>query len=1007
MPLGVRAQVQFFTSPPEIDSFPVVRSTISVEYSGSPALFDKSNLSVQEDGQAITNFELLDCDESDAASIALLVDVSESMMFTLWKGSDEFYNSFVNFTDQLHAPTEYALIPFNDTVSRIIPASYRTQDFFKVGDPNNLSEFIDSIGGLQFSGNTDVDFAIWRATEHLKRASHSRKAIVLMTDDGIYDYPGLVALLKQEGMSLFVLELDADTIKGNIVAANESGGKFFSPRDSTEVGPMMTEIAKAIFAKKCTMRYVSDHPCPWWSEKTLWIGLNYQNEKLAQTHYFSLGPNKRDSIAPRISEMQVGPSSRIVRADEDFPCQRGIRSFTDSALVNFAKLSRVRALPKFAYDSLVVNDLSQPAEGYYIATDSNGNASRIKITYIPAPDTLSPVWSVPFNTAPEQYQLTATEFRKHDRGIKSIVLEASSSNAKLDSVIYASARLAEVYVSRIDYTQPATACLIAIDSVGNDSSTCITFVVGRSDINPPVIIQSAAVSPYIAMMADVTELRAGDVGIRSISVTPISNLSGSSIQYKSPFVAEVTAAIADSLYAAAALVTALDSAGNSSQKQLVYTPLPDVLAPAYALDPVNAQRRDLTFSESQPWDRGLRSVDVLQSSNISSTQSSFARRVSGWTFTSIDPYMIATAEVEAQDSAGNRTTITITIPAQTPPVKLPLSYEDPIDFGTVTAPALLKRSIAVANPDDDPVVIAGGTWSGDDSIFSVVTPLPAAFAPGSMNNIAFNYRPLLLGDWAATYTIETTNGEKYPIRMKGSSTGLLNLTLSDVAVLNAGDAGELTLGIEGTPDVMNLDTLSFSLTLDDDVAKLLRPSTSCADADWFCNYSLDWSTPGSGRYDIRLERKTTERSLELSPSPRLRIPFKTYLSGKLQTAVAVTNVFASRATVTSQAGSIAIGESCGDSIIVDRLSKAATTRIERAEVGPNSELLLGFSSVSDQEVTITLVDLKGLRCFETSRAVEQGKNLLRMKLPDLPSGAYQLVITSETGTHRRAVHIVH
>src|SRR5687768_14172843 len=96
----LHAQVQFFTTPPDIDSFPIVNSKVSVAFNGLPAPFTKSNLTVQEDGQ-VTGFELVNCDESDAASIAVLFDVSESMVVTLFRGNDEFYQAFRDFTLEL------------------------------------------------------------------------------------------------------------------------------------------------------------------------------------------------------------------------------------------------------------------------------------------------------------------------------------------------------------------------------------------------------------------------------------------------------------------------------------------------------------------------------------------------------------------------------------------------------------------------------------------------------------------------------------------------------------------------------------------------------------------------------------------------------------------------------------------------------------------------------------------------------------------------------------------
>ncbi len=1000
----LHAQVQFFTAPPDIDSFPVVKTKVSIAYNGRPAPIAKSNLSIQEDGQN-TDFELLDCDESEAASIAVLFDVSESMAVTLFRGNDEFYRAFVDFTLELTLTSEVALVPFNDSVRRIIPASYRSQDFFQWDQPADVAEFLDSVGGLQFKGNTNVDLGIWKAAEHLRKGANRRKAIILVTDDGIYDREALIELLRQVEISLFVLELDADTIKGNLVTANETGGKFYSPKDSTELGQTMSLIARSIYAKKCTLRYVSTHPCPWWSTKTLWIGLNYQKQSLAETHYFKLGPNRRDTVAPILTETPVGSASIIVRADENFPCDVGIKSLTDSALVNFAKISRVRSLPQFGYDSLVIIDLSQPADGYYIAIDSNGNRSQLRISYAPEPDRLSPQWNLPIKIAPEQYQLTATEFRKWDRGLREVALAPGSSNIRLDSLIYASSRLAQVYLSRIDPAMPASACVVAIDSVDNDSSICITFDVSITDNNPPFITQRPSESPYSSMIADVTELRSGDRGILSITVTPVSNVTASSTNFTSAFIADVTVPITDSLYDADAIVTAVDSLGNASQLTLRYSPQPDGLGPRTLITVDDLATQTLAITETQAWDRGIASVAIISSSNVNPSQLTDTRRSSDWRFVAIDPFIDGIAKVEAIDSAGNPTTIDITIPAQSPPVELPLAYMDLLDFGTVQSPALVKLSVDVINPNDGPVSILRGSLTGDDSVFSLATMLPSVFGPAGATSLGFNFNPKLLGDWSAIYTIETDNGVKYPIRLRGSSMGVVTVDASDESVSLSGEFGVLSLDVSGSPDVINLDTVRFVLAVDDDVAALTAPSNTCANSDWICNYNVQWSELARGSYALELTRVSSLRSLEFSTSPTLSIPFRTFMSGKLRTDVRISDLKASRSLTSMEQGSIVIGQSCGDSIIVAALVDQVAG-IRALQTNGNGTIQLEYFSAVDDQITLMLVNLIGLTCIQSSISVTGGLNSAILPIHDLVSGSYRFVLSSQTGIYSRAINIV-
>lgn len=985
--------VQFYTTPPVIDSFPIVKTTISVAYNGRPAPINSSHLSVLEDGRP-TPFQLLDCDESDSASIAMLVDVSESMKFTLWKGSDEFYQAFSVFANSIYTPSEFALIPFNDTVARILPATYRNADYFKAGDPSDIAEFIDSIGGLQFAGNTDVDYAIRQAALHLTKAVHRRKAIVLVTDDAIYDYEGLIALLKLQNIALFVLELDADTIRGNIITANETGGKFFSPRDSTEIAPMMLEIAAGIFAKKCTLRYVSTHPCPWWSRKTLWVGLNFQMMSLTQTHYFELGPNRRDSIAPSLRETYINEVTRIVSAQEDFPCDRGIMAFTDSALVNFAKLTRARdLLPISAYDYLVVADPSQSAHGWYIATDSNGNTERIAIQYTPPPDLLPPVWSNAAKSGPDQTLIVATELRKNDRGIKQIALLPTSQNARIDSVLYPSHKIAHVYVSRIDPAAEAAACLTAIDSVGNDSNICLYFYTSDADLNPPVIGQTPTSSPYLTIDATITEWRTGDRGIAEVVVIPVANVSGSSTAFTNVYAASASIAIADSLYPAQAIVLARDSAGNEAERVLTYEPLPDSLAPEHSIVSIDNVSSALTITEMQAWDRGIASVTLVQGTNVSTTKTSDSRRVMDWQINSVDPYIDGIARFSAEDSAGNVVEITVVIPAQTKPGLKPLTYADPLDFGTVAAPAYAKRTLTLSNPNGEDITLVSAGLLGDDSVLAALDAFPVTVSANGSIDLSFEYTPTLLGDWQATYTIETVQGTTYPIRLKGSSTGIITAAVSHEAVKLSGETGELTIAFSGIPDVSNLDTLQFRLSLNEDVAVLSAPTSTCSNTNWLCNYALGWSDNGEGTYSFQLVRKSEGRSLDLGASPSLKLPFKTYLSEDLSTDVTISDGSATRSTFIGTAGSISVGEACGDPVIRASLERALPAEIRSLKVGAH-QLTAAYFSGDAARVQVMVIDILGSIVYERSSEVTSGMNTIVMPVEELASGQYRLLIRS-------------
>lgn len=1000
------AQLQFFTSVPNIDSFPVVKVPISVSYNGKPAPIEKKHLSILEDGNAVTDFELIGCDEADAASIALFVDISGSMQFTvLYNGPSYFYDGFSAFVRNIYAPSEIALIPFNDTVSRVLPISYRAQDFFKAEDYNDTTELIDSVGGFLFAGNTDVDYALWIATQHLTKGAHRRKAIVLVTDDAIYAENAVTKMLKDEGIALFVLEMDNDTIIKNISVANATGGKLFSPGDSTEIPMMMEQIAQAIYAKTCTVRYVSKHPCPWYSEKILWLGLNYQSYSRSETHRFKLGPNNKDTIAPVLTETVLSQSSRIIKATENFPCTRGIASFTDSALVNFAKMTRFRQWSNLVYDSIVVVNESMPAHGWYIAIDSSSNASRIEIEYTPPPDTLDPVWTIPLVKG-QQYNASVTEVRKWDRGLKDVTLDPASINLKLDSISFISHKIAQAYVSILDVSKAASGCLVAFDSVGNEGRVCMDWSAVAGDERPPVITQTTETSPYLTLSATVDELQPKDRGLLSISFTPISNAGVETVSYLSAFEATVSIPLLDSMFDASGRIVAVDSAGNRSEQVILYSTRQDRFPPVANVIIVDASTREVLFADKAAWDRGILSVTVLSAVNTNADPVIFLdKHNASIRLQLVDPYTEATISVEAIDSVGNPTSVVVAIPADVKPELKPLIVNDPLDFGSTPAPAFMRQSVRVTNPNIEAVTLLSGTWTGDDSVFAYDMDFPLSIEAGQSADLYYIFRPQLLGDWVGLYEIVSDKLTPFSIRTLGQSTGIIHISASSEAVTSAGAKGTLRLQIEGIPSIMNLDQLSFTITVDPNVATLESPKTECASYPWLCNYRLDWSELQPGQYRCNMERLSPALSLIVTPETHLDIPFATHLGISPASVVELLEGSASLAEVVLNSGSIAMGDECADETIRAAMNGELALQLSQVHVA-DGYLSLSFESYQDGPATLSVTDMSGKKYVQATIEVRTGQNLQTLNVDGLPSGAYLLVMKSAGSVVSRKIEIV-
>lgn len=1001
-PQSLSAQIQFIAAPPEIDSFPIVRSYISVSENGGIAPITNRDLQILEDGVNVPNFELINCDESSDASIALLVDISGSMDFTVQiNGVREYINAYSEFFKHVPFGSEISLIPFNDTVWRHVPGYYGSKQFFQAAVTADTSELKDSLTALRFGGNTDVDFAIGYAVQVLKASTKSRKAIVLVTDDGIFDERWVSNLLKKSNTPIFILELDKDTIQGNLSVSIQTGGKLLVPRDSSEYAPMMALIAKAIFGKRCIVRYESNHPCPWWSRKTLWFGLKYKASNLTQTHYFHLGSNKRDSIPPTLTVTNSSPTSRFVLAEEIFPCNRGIRSFTDSGLVNFSKLRREFKLPNSAWDTIAVIDPRMPAHGYYIAVDSSGNRGVVEVTYEPPGDLLPPTLTQPILTG-QQYATSIAEIRPWDSGIERVWL-SSAINLKVDSVVYQSQKRAMMYASIIDRFSAASGCVAAQDSAGNIDSICVRWNGLDKDNLPPQFQQDVQAQPRTVMSGRVTEMRTGDAGLMQVTVTSLVNSDMASSAIASRYEAFVRSSIKDSMYPARAYVNALDSLGNSVDDTLRYEPLPDLLPPA--LSSSGTTTIMVTAKESAAWDRGLVSVTQTASSNASISALTFVdRTLATLTVTAVDPYQRATASFIASDSAGNSSVIDVVIAAQTKLPLAPLEVTEPLVFPTTPAPAYLYRYVIARNPNDDIFILESGSMAGNDSVFSYAGGFPVMFGPGETLQLPFVFTPTLVGNWSGTYTFVTSTGDQTRVRLQGASTGEITVRASNESVAWSGESGTLEVTFTGTPNPLNVDRIQFTLQVNTDNVRLGTPVIAgCTGADDLCNYTVTSTDRGDGKYDVELVRKSDARSLEFTS--RVEIPFTTYLAPTTTTPVYIVSPTAFPLTTATYAdGRIAVGNTCGDSLVRLVLNNQLD-RIERIEIDAASVLMVDLNREITGAVDVQVLDLRGSVIATVHHDYRTPTRELRAVLEPLASGTYIVSVRTSTLNASRLLQI--
>ncbi len=1014
--LPVHGQVVLSVAQPVIDSFPIVDIAVNITDSGGPAtLVNSSNFSVREDGIPATVLGLHDCDGASNAAIVFIIDTSESMNGSLGSGPfasrsyGMFDHALSQFLSSIPGASSLALVPFADTASYSYPGS--PSNFYASNITADTTALMAHVTAFRYVGtNTEVDPGIAQAAQLLTRNTLPRRVMVLVTDAPVDEADSVQLYLDSLGIQLYVLDVDRDSAVvdyANHDLAIGTGGAYFKAYDTTLYAPMLLDISNLIFSEHCILEYRSLLPCPNWNTHQVEVSLNYNGTTEQAFTSYTLGRVTHDSLPPRLALDTPGMFSRVLHAYEFSACEGRMKSLTDSASSNFIVM-QLGFSPDSATDSLSVIDTLFPAEAYFVATDSSGNISRIDIHYQPEPDIHAPQFGAPMHNANSIVE-TIEEMLPWDRGIDTIYLSAGAKNILLDSIHYAGNRLAHAYLQIVSINDSAHGCIVAIDSVGNTDSICIESGGTVADTLPPLFVQDPIAEPRLTLSGKVTDMRPHDRGIREVILTPLSNTAAPQVFYDSSQEARVGVSLLDSMYPARALVEAYDSAGNFLRDSLRYEPLPDTTPPLISVTtPTN-----FTFifyaTDTQAWDRGIASLALLPSSvNASSSPAMFldGHRAT-LTATITDQTQNATMIVQAVDSAGNQTTRTVTYSGN--PL-IPLG-DSIIDFGTVSAPATITRSIALTNRNDVPVTVNVQSMQGDAAEFTMLTPSPLTFSAYGSQIVEFEFHPSLIGTYKASAILQgvDTLGS---FTLLGRSTGTIQLAL-DTTTVTVGGKGELHLSIDVVPKPSNLDTIGFTLTYDPNFLTFGDPE-NCPNGSLdtgICNYRAFWSGGTDGNRQAMLIRTDTTKISTLSfGHTELTFPFQTYVSTNESTAVHILPLATYSATVGSVTDGLVIAQ---DTCATETLRSAmmSQTPFKIISINPDpaqSSLTVSVESATESDAEICIVSSSGITEHIFPCHFSAGEQ--SVLLPELPgsSGMYEIVI-KENGKvmDRQPIEIVH
>jgi hypothetical protein len=739
---------------------------------------------------------------------------------------------------------------------------------------------------------------------------------------------------------------------------------------------------------------VSPDPCPWYAQHSIGIDLNYRTFKKLTTVAYPLGRKIIDITPPTVTSSQHGTLGIGVLATDPFPCERGIKSFRDSAMTNLVKLKRTFKLPAFAFDSLVVIDSMLPGSAVYIVADSAGNTVKHLVEYFPKPDTIAP-FIPPSVSSSGEFIVGIRESRPWDRGIKSVTLQPGSLNIRFDSAVYVQRSLARAYLTVLNKKDSAFGCLIATDSAGNASTECMTWYGEAKDIYPPVFSQDPIAIPRIQLTGSITEQRPFDKGLRDITVTALKNTGGAKVSLASTALAFVSVTLLDSLQPAVARVAVSDSAGHLVIDSLVYTPESDTFEPSCTLTDSTKWIKQFQATELRSWDRGIKSVTVSAINNLVASPAQFASRSEATLqLTVIDTFRAASAIVTATDSVGRECSSQVAF-APADIIRLLPFISNPssgrVDFGTIDAQTSISGSIQLTNPNPVSVTISRVRTTGDVTDITWLEKEPISFAAGESKTFNYSYSPQLLGSDIASFVYSNDTMDFASVALTGEARAHVQIRVGSVAFAQSNTIEELRISVGASPSPINIDSIGFSLKFNRDLLELKGlPELLCKVNGVDCSFSLQSNGEGDSVINFLLIRNPSKSVVTLSiDEPVIRLLFTSFLTTVTETPLEVINAFASQSSiVTSEPGVAKVGSVCGDSTVRTAMRGPLSLVLTSIQPNPATHSVI-VSAVGSGVATLRITDASGSIVRATDVTLN-GAPLHTIDVSKLANGSYQL-----------------
>ena len=330
-----------------------------------------------------------------------------------------------------------------------------------------------------------------------------------------------------------------------------------------------------------------------------------------------------------------------------------------------------------------------------------------------------------------------------------------------------------------------------------------------------------------------------------------------------------------------------------------------------------------------------------------------------------------------------------------------------VDFGIEYAPADSTKQIQIKNPNESPVIVTKITQTGD-AIFSSDMVAPIIFQPFEQKTFNIRFRPTLLGVWQAAFALANDTMNLTSVTAIGRTIGSVHITIDTVQVLRTQMASSFSIAISASPAPINLDSISFTLNYDADLVELntmnLTDSICSSPNNPLCNYALTVTPISYGKLGkLKLQfvidtNKNLVNTLDFASS-KFDIPFICFVSQRDTTSLQLDSLFVSQQSTASYSpGMITVGSECGDQTLRAYLNGVLPLRIQSVVPNPaSSNVTVSILAIEKGDAEIAIVDHLGEVKLRNSISLIAGSNSKAVDLSKLPSGSYQLILSSSGG----------